>query len=450
MPATRTITLVQLPFRSLGSYFPAADYFDHLENWYSARLEDDCVVPADGIWEVPLWISWLKCLVLAATRGSVPRVTVEVLDLSHCPFDVEAVVDILPLDDPSAVIALSPLTQNSELASSISRLARGRGLTVLAGGAVAQYLEAADYTSVFVGRPELRWSVFVTWIAELLELQGASPWVDPNLALSDELDHSWARERYAQRVIYPRVFTHHGCPYSCTFCADRRSGSYTLPNPVLYRDLQATLETFRERRSLYIGDLTFGISPPAVKNLHRVLSETDAAVGHRPRLAVQTNLALINETFVESLLALGVAVVEVGIETGSPAAAEHAAKRSRSSTWVDERLRLLLDADIAVAGNLIVGLPDDNSDDLFQTEELLQKWRNEIWFNIYGFVPYPGTPVFSRLVREDRIRNWDYSEWCEGAELVFDPYRITRLEVGEWLEKLVREALEVGSVALTA
>src|SRR5215471_4651606 len=104
-PMTKTIFLVQLPFPSL-SYFPEPDYFPRLGEWYSTVVSEDCQVPHNGLWEIPLWLTWVAAGMRAALEKTTPEVRVEIVDLSCVPFDRPSVFDRLPCHGPGDVVCL--------------------------------------------------------------------------------------------------------------------------------------------------------------------------------------------------------------------------------------------------------------------------------------------------------------------------------------------------------
>ena len=101
---------------------------------------------------------------------------------------------------------------------------------------------------------------------------------------------------------------------------------------------------------------------------------------------------------------------------------------------------MLRDADIAIAGNLCIGMPHETRESYQQTKEFVQVYKNTMWFNIYGFVPYPNTPLYAELVKNNRINHYDFDKWCEGAPFVFEPYTMSSSEAYDWLVDITDSA----------
>ena len=377
----RSISLAQLPFRSLN-YFPAPRYLDALEAKYREVLGSESAIPRKGIWEPPPWITWVRAAIRSALYDRKPNAAVNVLDLSRCEFDFASVMAALNNTAKTDVYCFSPLTQNIGLTTSVAAALRSQGHIAVAGGPVAAYLDPACFDAIFIGRIETQYERFTSWLADVL----AVPRTDLHISTesyAQHIDYSWVSREYHEATIYLRTFTHHGCPLKCTFCADRLSGSFVLPAQLLESDLRALRLNFPHRSGVYIGDLTFGVSAASVANLKRSLSDFSDEQ-NRFRLIVQTTPALITPRFVADLHELGVSLVELGVESGESGAVRRIQKFRPSTEWLEDKINILLDNKIQVAGNIIVGLPDDTHADFEQTVSFILRWRKTLWVCVMG------------------------------------------------------------------
>ena len=436
-----TVFVVQLPFPSLD-YFPEPRYFGLEQEWFRAAVGKDFTIPEVGIWEVPWWVSWVSASIRAAVQESELEIQVKNVDLSRVKCDLESVCRALPKGEPGDLYCFSPLTQNFALATAVASELRDTARKSAMGGPMSEHARQGDFDFIFRGRIETQWDKFNNWLVEALNLSPGDLSHPANAdSLAKHLNHSWVPKTYQADVNYLRTYTLHGCPFACSFCADRLTGPDPVAANLLRADLFALASNFPGRSTLYIGDLTFGVSRPTIVTLKSLLRETADLFGRTFRLIVQTNASLINERFAQELVELGVAVVEMGIESGSPEAVRRTQKRRPSGHWLDERIQILHDHGIRVAGNIIVGLPEDGEQEFAQTEEFMLRWRRQMWFHVYGFVPYPGTPLYDRLVRDGRILEWDMQKWCECADWIFRPYNVSIQKAREWLIHLLRVAV---------
>ncbi len=437
------IFVVQLPFPSL-QYFPERRYFPLEQEWFREAAGEDFTIPESGIWEVPWWVSWVSGAIQAGLDVLGVRGEVHTVELSRTRCDLNSVMRDLPEGSAGDLFCFSPLTQNFLLSRMVAAQIRQRGGKCAIGGPMARFATSEDFDHIFRGRIETQLSKFIHWLAAALALpEPKRPLLLESLAA--RIDHSWAPTHFQTEINYMRTFTVHGCPFACSFCADRLSGTEPVSKELLLADLSSLASVFKRRTTLYIGDLTFGVSRPSVVQLKDALEQVQRRFGKVFRLIVQTNAALITPRFARELADMNVAVVEMGIESGSAQAVRRTEKYRPSGNWLEERIQILHDHGIQVAGNIIVGLPDDGEAEFAQTEDLILRWRGKLWFHIYGFVPYPNTPLYQRLVEDQRITNWDTQKWCEGADYVFRPYNISAEKANQWLKHLL--AIAVGDSA---
>jgi hypothetical protein len=430
------ITIVQLPFPSLN-YFPDRNYFSRLEQWYRSKVSVSVKVPDTGIWEVPMWISWIKAFCEYALSQLSINAKVDVLDLNAAPYDSFRAADYFPESTTNQLFLFSPLLQNYVLAESVSAHIRSGGGTTMLGGVMAEFANAERFDAIFKGRLEHNALSFIKIMSQFLRVKSEPP----TFALKDianYLSYEWAKN-YSDRVIFLRLFTHFGCPLSCTFCADRKTAIDILPSYIMQRELKSLSITLPRTDALYIGDLTFGANKASIASLRKTLDVVQQTSGIVYKLIVQTNPSLITQEFLNELKTINVKVIELGIESGSPEAVQRVSKKRPSSDWLEKKLQLILDNGFSVAGNIIVGLPHDRRQDYDYTLDFIRRWKNNMWFNIYGYVPYLNTPLFKQLSDDNRIRNWNFSDWCEGKDLVFEPYFIRTETVREYFHQILRE-----------
>jgi hypothetical protein len=89
--------------------------------------------------------------------------------------------------------------------------------------------------------------------------------------------------------------------------------------------------------------------------------------------------------------------------------------------------------------NVLGGLPNETVDSQSSTLDFLDLTADHVWlYNLYNFVPYPKTQLFSAL--KERIVDWDFQNWREDRPVVFEPYHQTREQAWEHFVRLVERA----------
>lgn len=435
----KTLSIVQLPFPSL-SYFPVPTYFTALERWYQTHVSHTCTVPPSGIWEIPMWISWVGAAIQTAISELRVEVKVDIIDLNRINYSLAEICSLLENKACSDVYFFSPLVQNYPLTIAVAGFLKKRGAKVVIGGATATYLSDDIFDYIFKGRIESNYAEFLRIFAELFSVK-SQPATFCWTSFASNLSYAWAKD-YLGKLIYLRTFTYHGCPLQCSFCADSNSGIKPIPEEIIEKEITELNRQFPDNDVLYIGDLTFGMFKQSFNLLENVLANIRKETGKIYKLIIQTNPALVSKEFIDKCKKINVVLIELGIESGSATAVNRVNKKRPSEYWLEEKISLLINNGLAVAGNIIVGLPDDTMEDYQGTISFINRWKRDVWFNIYGLVPYQNTDLFRTLNNSGRIVNWDYEDWCEGKELVFEPRHLTRKEVSNVLNDIITCSIE--------
>lgn len=221
------------------------------------------------------------------------------------------------------------------------------------------------------------------------------------------------------------VQTSRGCPWRCDFCASNvmlRQKYRKRPVPDVIRDIQA-IATLRKRPFLEFADDNTFVDKEWGKELCRQLiplrlkwfTETDISVADDPEL-----LRLMREARCRQVL--------IGLESPEQRALDGMEmktnfKARRWDTYMDA-IRRIQDHGITVNGCFILGL-DGHTPDIFP-EVLDFAMRASLYdVQITVLTPFPGTPLYDRLLREGRLlepKRWDL---CTLFDVNYQPKNMT-------------------------
>jgi radical SAM superfamily enzyme YgiQ (UPF0313 family) len=288
---------------------------------------------------------------------------------------------------------------------------------------------------VFLGEGERTWAAAVRAIAA-----GEAPrvWDAAEFPPLDVRALPVPRYDLLQPGRYSRfpVQTTRGCPWRCDFCASNvMLGEAYRKRPVadVVRDVRAIRELHPHPFIEFADDNTF-VDHGWGKELCRALiplgvkwfTETDISVADDPEL-----LALMRKSRCRQVL--------VGLESPDRGALEGVELRSnfkarRWPTYV-EALRRIQAEGITVNGCFILGL-DRHTPDIF--EQVLEFATEVPLYDVQITVltPFPGTPLYDRLLREGRILYPDCWDRCTLFDVNFRPKGMTVEELREgvyWL-----------------
>jgi radical SAM superfamily enzyme YgiQ (UPF0313 family) len=239
------------------------------------------------------------------------------------------------------------------------------------------------------------------------------------------------------------VQTSRGCPWRCDFCASNvmlRQPYRKRPVADVIRDLQAICQV-RERPFIEFADDNTFVDKAWGKQLCRQLiplrlkwfTETDISVADDPEL-----LALMRESRCRQVL--------IGLESPQSSALEgmelKANFKARRGAGYKDAVRRIQEQGITVNGCFILGL-DRHTPEIF--EEVLE-FANEVPLyevQITVLTPFPGTPLYYRLLNEGRLLDPERWELCTLFDVNYRPKNMTADELRAglyWLtEKLYNE-----------
>lgn len=203
-----------------------------------------------------------------------------------------------------------------------------------------------------------------------------------------------------RRQPYASIYTSLGCPYKCVFCcinAPFGANRYRMRSPAaVVAEVKALQEKYGVRTIKIIDEMF-------VLNERHVLEICDglAALGLDLNIWAYARVDTVKPHMLERLRKAGIRWLALGIESGS----EHVRDGADKSFSEDDIVGVVRDiqrAGIAVIGNFIFGLPDDDARSMRATLDLAKELNCE-FANFYSAMAYPGSPLY-RLARESGWR----------------------------------------------
>jgi radical SAM superfamily enzyme YgiQ (UPF0313 family) len=336
------------------------------------------------------------------------------------------------------VVAISSFSAQIKEAYDLADRYRALGTKVILGGLHVTALpdEARDHAdSVVLGEGEVVWSNLTS---DLLERSALSAVYDARLQTFDLRDAPIPRYELLDLPRYNRltVQTQRGCPYRCEFCA----ASILISPTYKLKPVENVIQEVRRIKSLwprpfieFADDNTF-VNKAHSKRLMRALAkeqvrwftETDISVAENDEL-----LGLIRDA--------GCAQVLIGLESPSLAGLtgleQKADWKARQLARYLEAIRRIQEHGITVNGCFILGLDGTGPDSFDAVWEFV---RNSGLYEVQITVqtPFPGTPLYDRLKRQNRILHDGAWELCTLFDVNFQPSGMTVAELETGFRKL--------------
>lgn len=348
--------------------------------------------------------------------------------------------DKIPYDEPTDLVALSVETYTARRAYQIAARFRQRGVKVVMGGFHPTLLpdEAARHAdAVVLGEAEETWPhVVADALAGRLQPRYAAA-QRPSLAGLRADRSIYAGKPYLPITL---VETSRGCPHACEFCSiSRFFGRTWNARPVA--EVVAEIRTLKPRTVFFTDDNLLADRERA-KELLRALAPL------KLRWAAQATLdAACDAELLGLLQASGCAFVLIGFETLNPAALAAMGKDVNRTSAYAEAARQLGRHGIGVYGTFVFGYDGDTEESFQQTRAFAL--RHGLFFAAFNhIVPFPGTPLYTRLEREARLLSpaWWLEPDYRFGQVIFRPAPLSAAELAGFCYRYRRGFYRLGSV----
>jgi radical SAM superfamily enzyme YgiQ (UPF0313 family) len=348
------------------------------------------------------------------------------------PPDVEVeYIEVADLDPAAPLrggfdaVAISSFTAMIKDAYALADKYRAAGVTVILGGlhvTLAPDEAALHADAIVVGEAELVWPEVMRDLCagQVRPRYQACGTFDLSLAPMPRFDLLDPR-RYNRLTVQ----TQRGCPFNCEFCAASirlRPGYRAKPVSKILAEIEAIRGIWPEPFLEFADDNTF-----ADKRHGRALVEALRPLGLKWFTESDVSVARDAE-LLRGMKASGCAQILVGFESPEAPALDGL---ERASNWKRKRLdeyRRAVDAiqgaGITLNGCFVLGL-DGTDAGSFEAVYEFVKETGLYEVQITVMTPFPGTPLYRRLLAEGRIIEPGAWERCTLFDVNFVPERMT-------------------------
>jgi radical SAM superfamily enzyme YgiQ (UPF0313 family) len=326
---------------------------------------------------------------------------------------------------------------------------------ILIGGAHVTFLpeealsQGADY--VFRHEADESFAQFLDWWTsqrdpqELLSIPGLSfkigdqchhtpppPSVDLDTLPTPNLDLIYAYEKPSSIP----VITSRGCPWKCEFCSEIAM----FGKGYRFRSEQKVIEDIKyyDRRygktPIFFAEDNFGANKLRVERLCNSILDNGLVRSYDGQVRLDLakhpgTLALMNRAGFERAY--------IGYESTNLESLE-AMGKGLSSDEMGRYTKIFHKRGIAIHAMWVLGFDEDTLETVKNTIKACIKWRIET-SQFLILVPIPGSRLYERFKKENRIFNWDWSKY-DGHHVTFYPKKMTasQLQVAVMLEAMPR------------
>ena len=332
-----------------------------------------------------------------------PDIEVSLVDENVEEIDFNKEVDL---------VGITAMTSTAIRAYEIADIFRKKGKCVVLGGLHPSTIpeEAAQHAdSVIIGEAEGIWTKLLTdyKAGKLNKFYQRKEWAGLRNLPIPRRDLIKSKSY----VLSNTVQTSRGCPFSCSFC----SVSFFFGNTYRFRPIEDVVDEVKSLKGKYL----FFVDDNIVGNRQRAKKLFKALIPYGKKWISQaTTTFAYDEELLKLAAKAGCTAMFIGYESLSPASLKEVGKSFNVVQHYKEGIQRMHDYGILVHGAFMFGFDHDD----ISIFERTVKFVNDAKIDSASFsilTPFPGTPLYQRLIRENRIITEDWSKYS--GDVVFKP-----------------------------
>lgn len=236
----------------------------------------------------------------------------------------------------------------------------------------------------------------------------------------------------------PTLIIARGCPFNCAFCSHPFGRSFRHHSvDRIISEIKNLIEKYHISQLNFEAD-TLTVDKNFLSELCQALIKED--FHQRINWTCESRINTVDEGLLRLMKQAGCWQISYGIESGVQRLLD-LINKGVTIEEIERVVALTKKIGITIRGFFILGLPTETAEESWQTINFAKK-LDPLWAQFTIAVPYPGTPLFEILKKQNKIRhfNWaDYSTWAGWADkkLPFVPDGRTEAEI----KKLQKQAL---------
>ncbi|MBN2584350.1 MAG: B12-binding domain-containing radical SAM protein [Planctomycetes bacterium] len=321
-------------------------------------------------------------------------------------------------DDRPDMVGITVKVDTAHRSNEIARQYRERGVPVVYGGIHPTACPEAclpHCDAVVVGEAETLWASLVddAEAGRLKRVYRAAEPPDPALTPVPR----WELIAGKNYLFSNTLVVGRGCPWRCDFCYSSAAnfvGGYRM-KPL--ENVLVEIASLGIRHVMFIDDNFIG-NPARARRLVEAL----APLGLTWHAAVSADVGH-HEDLLDAMAAAGCKSLFIGFETINPANLASCRKSQNRVQEYDRTIAAIHRRGMMVDASLVFGFDGDTADVFEHTMDWLVSRRIETMTG-HILTPYPGTPLYERLLREGRIIDHDLRHY-NTSHVVFRPAQMS-------------------------
>jgi anaerobic magnesium-protoporphyrin IX monomethyl ester cyclase len=210
------------------------------------------------------------------------------------------------------------------------------------------------------------------------------------------------------------IATTRGCPYTCSFCADKRLWG----GRVRRRSVDRVIEEMKLLKDTYkidyvdFADGTFTYDRRYLESFCKAMIDQKLGVSWRCTARYDN----LDEDLLQLMKEAGCAGLYFGLESGSDRVLK-AIDKKITVNQIIKVSKMVHDSGIPAATSVLMGLPDETKEDMEETLRIMKKVKADL-FDVNSYTPLPGTSLYDAMDEEARKS----IDWRKVSLKSFDSY----------------------------
>lgn len=195
------------------------------------------------------------------------------------------------------------------------------------------------------------------------------------------------------------IVTTRGCPYSCSFCASRKTGYRMRSAANVLAEIEEVVNKYGAREIKFFDD-TFTLNRKRIMEICAGIKERNLDISW----CCLTRVDCIDKELLQTMKSAGCWQVLFGIESGDDAILK---RMQKSSTVAKNEAAITLahEVGLSVRADYLFGIPEETKQQMEKTLQFAIKMNTDLaHFN--KFTPYPRTEFYTQLVEEGYTFNF--------------------------------------------
>jgi radical SAM superfamily enzyme YgiQ (UPF0313 family) len=226
--------------------------------------------------------------------------------------------------------------------------------------------------------------------------------------------HLWPLERLTKHgiIIFP-IISSRGCVYWCDFCTTvrmfgRRYRTRTPKNVV--DELEYLKKRFGANRFTFYDD-AFTVDQDRALAICKEIKNRKLKI----EWDCETRVDMVTKELLLEMKNAGCASVWFGVESGSQKVLD-AMRKGISLAQTIKAFKWAKDAGLITVAGVVLGFPGETKETIEETTKFIEKLNpNDVGY--YIATPYPGTPLYSKVVEEGILRITDFNKFDTATPL---------------------------------